>query len=351
MSALRTTAILKTDIRGSTERFRTLSEPDLTALLAEHGQFIARVAAAHEGRIVKGEGDGFWVVFPSVTAAAQAAVLMQEELRLAQPNKGDDRLVMRIVISVGDVLEQAAALVGDAVVLAARIETLTPPDEMYMSAAARAVVNQAEVRTGHVDTFVLKGFAEPVAVYRVEHAHRTRVVENQYIVITDLGGFIQLCESSPMAVVEAVLDRLSELIGETCREFGGIARFSRGDGYCLTFHEATSALAAAERLTAEWAAYTAGAGLRVPMTVGVHKGVLHLFRSYLYGADVNAASRIESLAGRVGGGESLILVSDRVRKDLAATVWETRLQTVENTPPTRGLAGIEIYRLLSFGPS
>jgi class 3 adenylate cyclase len=164
-----------------------------------------------------------------------------------------------------------------------------------------------------------------VSVYRVEHAHRTRVVADQYIVITDLGGFSLLCESSPMAVVEAVLDRLSELVAAMCREFGGLARFSRGDGYCLTFSEPTSALAAAERLTREWAAYTVGAGLRCPMTVGVHKGVLHLFRSYLYGADLNAAARIEGLAGRVADGESAIFVSDRVRKDLASTVWETRL--------------------------
>lgn len=345
MTALRTTAILKTDIRGSTERFRALSEPDLTALLAEHGQFVARLAAAHEGRIVKGEGDGYWVVFPSVTAAAQAAVTMQQELRLAQPNKGEDRLTMRIVITVGDVLEQNAALVGDAVVLAARIEALTPPDEIYMSAAARSVVNQAEVRTGHVDAFVLKGFTEPVSVYRVEHAHRTRVVTDQCIVFTDLGGFTVFSESSPVAVVEAVLDRLSELVAEVCREFGGLARFSVGDMYCLTFPEPAGALAAAERLTDEWTAYTRGAGLRCPMAVGAHKGVLHQFRSYLYGADVNAAAALEGLAARFAPGESVIFVSDRVRKDLVSTVWETRLQAVENVPPSRGLAGIDVYRV------
>jgi adenylate cyclase len=52
---------------------------------------------------------------------------MQEELRLAQPGKGDDRLAMRIVLTLGDVLHQEGALVGDAVVLATRIEALTRP--------------------------------------------------------------------------------------------------------------------------------------------------------------------------------------------------------------------------------
>jgi hypothetical protein len=35
---------------------------------------------------------------------------MQEELRLAQPGRGDDRLAMRIVIALGDVLHQAGGL-------------------------------------------------------------------------------------------------------------------------------------------------------------------------------------------------------------------------------------------------
>src|SRR5919198_1969412 len=186
MTTLRTTAIMKTDIRGSTVRFRALPEADLDALLMEHRTFVARLASAHDGRIVKPEGDGFWVVFPSVTAAALAAMRMQEELQLAQPNRGDDRLAMRIVLTLGDVLHQEGALIGDAVVLAARIEEITPPDTIYLSAAAWLAVNQAEVRTVFVDAFVLKGFPEPVPVYRVEQAHRSRVITGQYIVITNL---------------------------------------------------------------------------------------------------------------------------------------------------------------------
>src|SRR5262245_299488 len=85
MTTLHTTVIMKTDISGSTVRFRALSEVDLHALLIEHRAFLSRHAAAHDGRIVKPEGDGFWLVFPSVTAAARAAMGMQEELRLAQP--------------------------------------------------------------------------------------------------------------------------------------------------------------------------------------------------------------------------------------------------------------------------
>jgi fructose-specific component phosphotransferase system IIB-like protein len=94
---------------------------------------------------------------------------MQEELRRTQLNKGEDRLAMRIVITLGDVLHEEGDLFGGAIALAARIEAVTPPDDIYMSAAARLAVNQGEVRTALIDAFALKGFTEPVPVYRVEH--------------------------------------------------------------------------------------------------------------------------------------------------------------------------------------
>jgi class 3 adenylate cyclase len=336
---------MKTDIRGSTIRFRALPEVDLDALLTEHRHFVARLAAAHDGRIVKPEGDGFWVVFPSVTAAALAAMRMQEELRLAQPGKGDDRLAMRIVLTLGDVWHQEGALVGDTVVLTARIEELTPPDAIYLSTAAWLAVNQAEVRTAFVDTFTLKGFPEPVPVYRIEQTHRTRVITGQYLVITDLHGLGAVAEVGPMTVVEQILDRLLELVEGVCRECGGTNRGGEADSYCLTFPDPALTLAAVERLAEEWAAFERGEGLRCPMNVAVHKGVLYAYRSYLYSRDLAVAVAVESATSRLPPGETSIFVTERVRLDLAGTPWEQRLQPVDVQPTSPRLAGLAIYRL------
>jgi hypothetical protein len=49
MTTLRTTVIMKTDIGGSTVRFRALPEVDLDALLTEHRHFVTRLAAAYDG--------------------------------------------------------------------------------------------------------------------------------------------------------------------------------------------------------------------------------------------------------------------------------------------------------------
>ena len=245
MTTWRTTVIMKTDIQSSTVRFRALLDAELEALLTEHHAFVSRLAAAHDGRIVKPEGDGFWLVFPSVTAAALAAMRMQEELQLSQPNKGEDRLAMRIILTLGDVLHQEGALIGDAVVLAARIEDITPPDEIYLAAVAQLAVNPGEVRTAFVDAFSFQGFSAAVPVYRIEQTHRTRVIVDQYIVVTDLHDFSTILETAPMVVIEKSLDWLLALVTRVCRECRGTNRFGAGDAYCMTFPEARLAMAAA----------------------------------------------------------------------------------------------------------
>ena len=346
MTALRTTAIMKTDISGSTARFRALGEADLHALFVEHREFLVRHAAAHEGRIVKPEGDGFWLVFPSVTAGALAAMAMQEELRLAQPNKGDDRLAMRVVISLGDVLHEEGALVGDTVVLTARIEAITPADEIYLSPSAWLAVNQAEIRTALVGTFPLKGFAEPVPVYRIEQMHRTRVIDHQYILFTDLRSFSRLVERPSLSTVEKVLDRLFELLHQVARELGGTIRFNAGDAYCLTFGDAEAAVAAAEGISGAWQAFVRAERLPCPVNIAIHQGIMYAFRSYLYGPGLEVASGVERASTRaLEAGEGGIFLTGDARKGLAGPGWDARLRRVDVGSDDRRLTGVEIYRL------
>jgi class 3 adenylate cyclase len=336
---------MKTDVSGSTARYRTLAEADLHALFVEHQEFLRRHAGAREGHIVKPEGDGFWLVFPSVTAAALAAMAMQEELRLAQSNRGDDRLAMRVVITLGDVLHEEGALVGDTVVLTARIEAITPADEIYLSPSAWLAINQGEIRTAPVGTFALKGFSEPVAVYRVEQTHRTRVISDQYVVFTDLRGFSRLVEGS-LTTVERVLDRLFELVNQVARELGGTVRFNAGDAYCLTFGDVDVAVTAAERISVEWDGFLRTERLTCPVNIAIHQGVVYAFRSYLYGPGLEVANGVERASTRaLAPGEGGIFLTGEARKALAGPAWDVRLQRIDAGSDDRRLAHTEIYRL------
>lgn len=345
MTTLRTTAIMKTDIRDSTMRFRMLHEGDLNVLLTEHRQLVSRLAQAHDGRVVKEEGDGYWVIFPSVTAAALAAMSMQEELRLAQPGKGDDRVAMRIILTLGDVLHAEGGLVGDAVVLATRIESITPPDAIHVSAAAWLAMNQAEVRAAFVDTFTFKGFPDPVAVYRLEQTHRMRMISDQYMVVTDLKGFGAIAEGSSVTLIERILDQLLELVRQTCAEFAGTHRSTTGDSYLLTFPDAARAMTGAERLAEGWAAFQHREGIRCPINEVVHRGTLYGFRSYLLSPDLIVAVNLERATSRLECGDASVFLTGQVRQGLVGTPWEERLHAVDigKLPPR--LAGIAIYRL------
>jgi class 3 adenylate cyclase len=103
MANLRSTVIVKTDICGYTARVKKLSQSDLSSLLNQHKNFISDISTRNEGSVIKGEGDSFWMIFPSVTAAAMAAIEMQQELRAEQSSKSnDERLAIRVSITLGD---------------------------------------------------------------------------------------------------------------------------------------------------------------------------------------------------------------------------------------------------------
>jgi class 3 adenylate cyclase len=348
MTPLRTAVLMKTDIAESTPSFRAMLAADLQALQVEHRAFVARHAADLGGQILKPTGDGFWLEFPSVTAAARSAIAMQEELSSARPSKGTDRLSIRVVIGLGDVTEKDSDLTGEVMALITRIEDITPAEEIYITAAARLVLAPAEVQTALVENFHLKGFDEPVPIYRVEQRHRTRIISNAYVLVSDLRGFNRFIETKPIIAVEGLLNTLDALISGIRREFGGVIRLSVGDSYCLTFAEAFQLMAAAERLSTEWKVADRAAAFNCAINIALHRGRVCAFRSFLYGDGMLIAGRVQEaslqvLADREGG----VFVTSSVHDDLVATPWDSRLQPVTVKLRDARYSAMEIYRLIT----
>jgi class 3 adenylate cyclase len=348
MTPLRTIVLMKTDIAGSTPRFRALLAADQQAVLQDHQAFVENYAAGQGGKIFKPTGDGFWLEFASVTAAARSAIAMQEALRLAQPNKGDERLSMRAVIGVGDVAVTDSDLIGELLALIVRIEAITPADEIYITPAARLALFAAEVQTMLVDNFMLKGFAEPIAVYRVQQRHRTHVLAGAYILSSDLRGFTAVTELESVATVERILDTLDALNHAVATEFGGTIRYSIGDSYCLTFPEASQAIAAAERLSLDWQAASRDGQFGCPINIALHRGKISAFRSFLYGEGMWVAQRVQHASLKVlGRGEGGVFVTAAVRDDLPDGILRSRLQPVALQLQDVHPPGLALYRLCS----
>ena len=337
---------MKTDIVGSTPRFRAELAGDLEALLREHQQLIAKCAADHGGSIFKSAGDGFWLLFPSVTAAARSGIAMQDALRLGQLTIGDTRIAIRITIGVGDVSMQDGDLVGELLALVTRIETVTPADEIYLTAGARLALSAAEVQTELVENFALKGFPDPVPVYRVQRRHRTQVIPDVFIQVVDLRGFRRLARTAEAEAVERALETLEAFVKSAAREHDGTIRFSDGDAYLLTFPEASQAVTAAEQLLAAWGAARAedrsGCGIHLLL----HRGTINVFRSILWGDGSDEAYRVMATSKQcLTKDESGLFITTPVRDALAGGPWHKRLRPVGSLPAP----GPELYRIDAAG--
>lgn len=332
MANLRSTVILKTDICGFTSRVKNLSKGELSALLNQHKIFITEVISKHEGSIIKGEGDSFWLIFPSVTIAALAAIEIQQELRAKEAGKGDDeRLAIRVAITLGDVLHQDRDIFGDTVNLTARIESITPQDEIYLSQAAWLALNKAEVQTSFVNEFSLKGMIEAEKVYRIDQRHKTRIIINQAIIKADLRGFMFYQEASSIESVEALLTSFDQIEQTVCQEYGGTIRNIVGDSHLLTFPESKSALGAMASLCSKWKVFISKNNIPCGLSIGMTTGDLNIFRSCTYGNDINTAARLEKVSNIVSPGseKNCVVVSEKIKEEVNGTSWEEKLNKID----------------------
>lgn len=101
-------------------------------VLRDARQVIATIVSGHSGRVVDTAGDSVLAEFPSIVGAVAASIALQAELaRSAQP------LRFRIGIHLGDIIAEADGTVfGDAVNLAARLQSLASPGGILVSRAA-----------------------------------------------------------------------------------------------------------------------------------------------------------------------------------------------------------------------
>ena len=106
----------------------------LAQLKACRRELIDPGIARHRGRIVKTTGDGLLVEFSSPVEAVRWAVEMQQGMIDRNADVPDDRRILfRVGINLGDVIVDDKDLYGDAVNIAARLESLAEPGGICIS--------------------------------------------------------------------------------------------------------------------------------------------------------------------------------------------------------------------------
>ena len=161
------TTILAADVEGYS-RLMSADEEATLNILGEYREIIDAMIARHYGRIFNTGGDSVLAEFPSAVEAVRCAVSCQEEIASRNAELAEERkLVFRIGINVGDVMVRNDDLFGDGVNLAARLEGLCRPGEVYVSGSVHdQVENKLEVSFDDLGQQVVKNFARPIKVYR-----------------------------------------------------------------------------------------------------------------------------------------------------------------------------------------
>jgi adenylate cyclase len=126
--------ILAMDVAGYS---RMVESDDLrTALRVKsmRRRLIQPAVRLHAGRIFSVAGDGVMAAFPAAAEAVSCAVAIQRALNLLQRDEPTgSRIRLRMGISVGSVLMVDGELYGHALNIAARLEALAEPGDIYLS--------------------------------------------------------------------------------------------------------------------------------------------------------------------------------------------------------------------------
>jgi class 3 adenylate cyclase/tetratricopeptide (TPR) repeat protein len=179
--ARRVVTVLFCDLVGSTEMVTRLDPESMRSILDRYFEMLTTIVAAHGGRVEKFIGDAVLAVFglPRVheddpLRAARAAVAIRDamsELSKELERESGVSLHARIGVHTGEVVTgdpeaEAISITGGAVNLAARLEQVAEPGEIVLGADTYRSVQDA-VAAEEMTPVTLKGFAEPVAAFRL----------------------------------------------------------------------------------------------------------------------------------------------------------------------------------------
>ncbi len=156
------------DLRGYTEFVERVGDSAAATFLGRYRALVRSVIEEHAGAEIRTEGDSFYVVFPSPSAAVRAGLTLVSRAADDAAEHQDEPIRVGVGIHAGESAETTEGYVGAAVNLAARICSVARPGEVLVSDTVRSLT-----RSSLPITFVsrgrpaLKGVAEPVELFSV----------------------------------------------------------------------------------------------------------------------------------------------------------------------------------------
>ncbi|MFG1932828.1 BTAD domain-containing putative transcriptional regulator [Mycobacterium sp. NPDC048908] len=166
----RAVTFLLTDIEGSTEAWEADADA-MAVALARHDEIVEQVVTSRGGRLVKtrGEGDATFSVFDRPSAAAAAAIELQDAIRY-EPWRLVQPVRIRVALHTGEVELRDGDYFGRAVNRAARLRSLASGGQILCSGATAELVIDSLPETVVLDdlgTRRLRNLTRPEHVFEL----------------------------------------------------------------------------------------------------------------------------------------------------------------------------------------
>ena len=168
-TARRLAAIVAGDISGFSRLMELDEEGTLKRVKRIERDLIQPSIAEHHGRLVKTTGDGFIAIFDSPVEAVRCGIVIQQSMIGRNATLPRHHWIeYRIGVNLGDVMIEDDDVYGDGVNVAARLEGIADPGQVYISGGVyEQIKNKLVCGYQSLGDRRIKNITDPVRVYRV----------------------------------------------------------------------------------------------------------------------------------------------------------------------------------------
>ncbi len=161
-------AILSADVKDYSRLMGDSEELTIETLVIFR-DVISNIIHKHEGRVVDSPGDNLLADFFSAQAAVTAALEIQAELANRNTDHPMNRQMQyRIGINVGEIIEQDGRIYGDAVNIAARLESLARPGGIAISGTVHdQIKTKLDIKCVYQGEQQVKNISSPIRMYNI----------------------------------------------------------------------------------------------------------------------------------------------------------------------------------------
>jgi len=165
----RLAAIVAGDIAGYSRLMGIDEEGTHARVKRQRREIIEPTIAENHGRLVKYTGDGFLAMFDSPVEAVRCAIVIQPTVLGRNASIPREQWILyRIGVHLGDVIVERDDIYGEGVNIAARLEGIAHPGDLYVSGGVyEQIKNKLVCAYQPLGDRQVKNITDPVTVYRV----------------------------------------------------------------------------------------------------------------------------------------------------------------------------------------